>query len=125
VGDTFALCVPRYPRADEEVEGEVMEPARDQHRGGAEQRPHLFDGAKAALCPAPPDADQHRVGQREEGRNGNACNALRNASPTRQQDQKRPTRNRCHVAEPKNLVEHSFFHNLNGVQLHGKMYRAI
>ena len=103
---SFTLRLPSDPRADHQVERQVVEPPCQECPPGLKQGVDIVKGTESPLAATPPDADQGRVGDRKKGRHDDRRRGLSHSSPPRHEDQQAPTRHRDEVAARKQKVDH-------------------
>src|SRR5262245_44849085 len=70
----FVRCLASNPGAHEKVEGEVVNPTRQQKPGIGEQLVDVAEAAEPAFAAAPENEDQHGVADGENERNYPAGN---------------------------------------------------
>ncbi len=77
VGHAVALCVADLPRADEQIEGEVVHPARQQQGRIGEQTRDVGERTEAAVGGAEVLRDEHDVDERDRQRDRHAGHQVR------------------------------------------------
>ena len=70
-----------FPGADEEVEGEIVQPAGEQQARRLEKQADVVERREAALGAGPEGCDQPCIGDRQERWNGEAGDAARSPMP--------------------------------------------
>ena len=76
--DAFRPRRPHFPRTDEEVEGEVVQPAGDEQRVRLEELPDRGDAREAAFRAGKEGRDQGGVGDGKKRRDGDGRDRVGN-----------------------------------------------
>src|SRR6185312_2563879 len=108
-----ALRVPRFPRADEEVEHQIVNPARRRRHRRGEERHHAVQRGEAAV--RRPFAHEHPrnqpcVGEADDDRHHDGVHEKIRAFPARRHDQQQPENDDAAIGDQENGVRRERAH---------------
>src|ERR1044072_1020616 len=98
-----ALGVAHPPTADEEVEGEVVNPAREQRAWVLEELRDARERIEVARRPPEGRHDEPEIDEREQERNQHGTDEPRRPFPARHEDKQQPARQNEHAAYREEL----------------------
>jgi hypothetical protein len=94
-----------FPRTDEEVEGEVVKPAGNEQRIGLEQGADRLDAREATLGAGEERGDQAGIGDREQGGDRHAADAVDHDPPAGEEREPQPAEHGERVGDGEDEFE--------------------